>query len=248
MRATCGWSSRCAALGTLGIAVERTRPFLECLAAGNENADECPASMAGYRDAISELTERIEALTTRREILVRRLQQAARVVETTPWICLCRTTAAEPITSRRRMPGLVFPSTDGRHERLGRLGPGTSIVYLYPLTGRPDVDLPEGWDTIPGARGCTPQACGFRDHHQELVEAGAARVFGLSTQDSGYQRELVDRLRLPFAMLSDPKLQLAEALDLPTFEAGGLAFLQETDSCHQRRRGQSHLLSDLPAT
>ena len=128
-------------LGTLGIAVERTRPFLECLAAGNENADECPASMAGYRDAISELTERIEALTTRREILVRRLQKAARVVETPPSdLPVPNDGGGADHLPGRRMPGLVFPSTDGRHERLGRLGSGTSIVYLYPLTGRPDVD------------------------------------------------------------------------------------------------------------
>ena len=94
---------------------------------------------------VSELTELIEALTTRREILVRRLQQAARVVETTPSdLPVPNDGGGADHLPGRRMPGLVFPSTDGRHERLGRLGPGTSIVYLYPLTGRPDVDLPEG--------------------------------------------------------------------------------------------------------
>jgi len=89
------------------------------------------------------------------------------------------------------------------------------------LTGRPDVDLPEGWEAIPGARGCTAQACGFRDHHGELVEAGAAAVFGLSSQSVGYQREVVERLRLPFAMLSDPGLELAARLGLPCLAAGG---------------------------
>ncbi|WP_433430481.1 peroxiredoxin [Nonomuraea sp. CA-141351] len=84
------------------------------------------------------------------------------------------------------------------------------------------MDLPEGWDTIPGARGCTPEACGFRDHHEELREAGAARVYGLSSQSGAYQQELVDRLRLPFAMLSDPGFAVRDALGLPTFTTGGM--------------------------
>jgi peroxiredoxin len=124
------------------------------------------------------------------------------------------------------LPGLPMPpvslvSTDGETVRLDDLGPGRTIVYIYPLTGRPDVDLPEGWDTIPGARGCTPEACDFRDHHNDLLAAGATRVFGLSSQDTDYQREVVDRLHLPFAMLSDTALTLAAQLRLPTFRAGG---------------------------
>jgi peroxiredoxin len=96
------------------------------------------------------------------------------------------------------------------------------VVYLYPRTGRPGTDSPAGWDLIPGARGCTPEACGFRDHYQDLLAAGAASVFGLSSQDTGYQREAVERLHLPFPMLSDPALSLAGALHLPTFPAGGM--------------------------
>lgn len=82
--------------------------------------------------------------------------------------------------------------------------------------------MPDGWDAIPGARGCTPEACGFRDHHADLVEAGAAGVFGLSSQDTDYQREAVRRLRLPFQLLADPALRLAGSLGLPTFEVAGM--------------------------
>jgi len=84
------------------------------------------------------------------------------------------------------------------------------------------VDLPEGWDDIPGARGCTPESCAFRNLHAELLAAGAAQVFGLSSQSSEYQREAVDRLHLPFAMLSDEPLALAGALRLPTFTVDGM--------------------------
>jgi peroxiredoxin len=119
-------------------------------------------------------------------------------------------------------PRIDRPATGGGVVRLNSLGPGNTVLYIYPLTGRPDTDLPEGWDAIPGARGCTPEACDFRDHHQDLLDAGAGRVFGLSSQDTAYQRELVARLRLPFQMLSDPALTLADALNLPTFQAGGM--------------------------
>lgn len=121
------------------------------------------------------------------------------------------------------MPRLVLPSTSGGSVTLDEPGPGRTVLYIYPLTGRPDADLPDGWESIPGARGCTPEACGFRDHHDDLLDAGAGGVFGLSSQDGDYQREVVDRLRLPFAMLSDTGLGLAERLRLPTFQAGGMA-------------------------
>lgn len=121
------------------------------------------------------------------------------------------------------LPGMAMPQIDlgdtsGQVVKLHALGASRSVLYIYPLTGRPEVDLPKGWDAIPGARGCTPEACGFRDHHQQLVAAGAAHVFGLSSQDTAYQRELVERLRLPFRMLSDTGLRLADALGLPTFD------------------------------
>ena len=119
------------------------------------------------------------------------------------------------------LPPLTLPDTGGNDVALDRLGPGRAVIYLYPLSGRPGVDLPNGWDAIPGARGCTPEACGFRDHHADLQAAGAHAVYGLSSQSPDYQAELADRLGLPFTILSDPDLALAEALDLPTFEASG---------------------------
>jgi peroxiredoxin len=122
---------------------------------------------------------------------------------------------------RMALPPLTLAATEGDAVDLSALGQGRTVLYLYPLSGEPGTDLPEGWDAIPGARGCTPEACGFRDHLQELREAGAERVYGLSSQDTGYQSEFAGRMSLPFAILSDPELRLAELLGLPTFEAGG---------------------------
>jgi peroxiredoxin len=121
-----------------------------------------------------------------------------------------------------QMPDVMLAATDGENVDLARLGPGRSIIYVYPMTGVPGVTLPDGWDEIPGARGCTPESCGFRDHHAELQAAGASTVYGLSSQDTDYQREVAARLELPFAMLSDPELQLATAIELPTFELDGV--------------------------
>ena len=120
-----------------------------------------------------------------------------------------------------RLPALKLPTSDSGMVDLAALGPGRSIIYLYPLTGRPGADLPEGWDTIPGARGCSTEACDFRDHYADLQRAGAAQVFGMSSQTPDYQSELVERLHLPFVMLSDPDFALADALQLPTFTAPG---------------------------
>ena len=120
-----------------------------------------------------------------------------------------------------RLPALKLPTSDSGMVDLAALGPGRSIIYLYPLTGRPGVDLPEGWDTIPGARGCSTEACDFRDHYADLQRAGAAHVFGMSSQTPDYQAELVERLHLPFVMLSDPNFAMADALQLPTFTAQG---------------------------
>jgi peroxiredoxin len=119
------------------------------------------------------------------------------------------------------MPQLTLPATDGQSVDLSALGEGRTVLYLYPLSGKPGTDLPDGWDAIPGARGCTPEACGFRDHLNELHDAGAARVYGLSAQDTGYQREFAERMSLPFVILSDPQVRLGEVLRLPTFEAAG---------------------------
>ena len=122
----------------------------------------------------------------------------------------------------RALPSLALPATDDTAVDLDDLGAGRTILYVYPMTGRPGVDLPDGWNEIPGARGCTPESCAFRDHFAELREAGAAAVHGVSTQDTAYQREAAERLALPFTMLSDAGLALAADPGLPTFEAGGM--------------------------
>ena len=124
-----------------------------------------------------------------------------------------------------RLPRLALASTGGRKVDLSALE-GRTVVYIYPRTGRPDQEVPTGWNAIPGARGCTPQSCAFRDHFEELKRAGAAHVFGLSAQDTGYQREAVGRLHLPFELLSDEKLEFARALKLPTFEVEGMKLIK----------------------
>lgn len=125
-----------------------------------------------------------------------------------------------------RVPDIPLQATDGRRVSLAAISGPRIVVYAYPRTGRPGVaPLVDDWDIIPGARGCTPETCGFRDHHADLKAAGA-EVFGLSTQDPAYQRELVDRLRLPFAVLSDADLALTRAWGLPTFEVAGETLLK----------------------
>jgi peroxiredoxin len=124
-----------------------------------------------------------------------------------------------------RLPSLPLKATDGSQVDLAKLS-GRTVVYIYPRTGVPGQSTPDGWDQIPGARGCTPQSCGFRDHFAELKRLGVARVFGLSTQDSAYQREAVERLHLPFPVLSDERLELARAIKLPTFKVAGMTLLK----------------------
>ena len=119
------------------------------------------------------------------------------------------------------MPPVVLPRSDGGSVDLAALPPGCTVLYCYPMTGTPGRALPDQWDAIPGARGCTPQACGFRDHAAELATLGAA-VMGLSTQTPAEQRELAGRLHLPFPVLSDEDLRFARALRLPTFRADGV--------------------------
>jgi peroxiredoxin len=122
------------------------------------------------------------------------------------------------------VPSIPLASTAGGTVDLAAL-PGRTVVYGYPRTGQPDQDPPPGWDAIPGARGCTPQSCAFRDHHAELQALGAC-VFGLSTQDTPYQQEAVARLHLPFPLLSDADLVFTHALRLPTFTVAGMTLLK----------------------
>jgi peroxiredoxin len=132
--------------------------------------------------------------------------------------------AARHLT-RAVLPDLALPATDGTEVNLARLT-GRTVVYIYPRTGRPGQPLPDGWDGIPGARGCTPQSCGFRDYFAELKRLGVLQLFGFSTQTTDYQREAVERLHLPFAIISDAELRLTRALKLPTFEAAGMTLIK----------------------
>lgn len=118
------------------------------------------------------------------------------------------------------LPDVDLPATKGPAINLASLS-GTTVIYLYPMTGRPDRDLPEGWNAIPGARGCTPQSCAFRDHYAELQGYGVKYLFGISTQSTDYQREAAERLHLPFPLLSDADRALGHALDLPGVEVEG---------------------------
>lgn len=124
-----------------------------------------------------------------------------------------------------RLPDVTLPATSGAPVNLSKLR-GRTVVYVYPRTGVPGQHNPDGWDMIPGARGCTPQSCSFRDHFAEMKELGVAQLFGLATQDTAYQSEMAERLHLPFAVLSDAALTLTNALKLPTFVAGGMTLLK----------------------
>jgi peroxiredoxin len=124
----------------------------------------------------------------------------------------------------KRLPDIGLIATSGRVINLYRQV-GLAVIYVYPLTGRPGVALPPGWDEIPGARGCTPESCGFRDHHSELFSLGA-NVFGLSSQSTDYQREVHDRLHLTFDLLSDETFRFTDALALPTFSVIGMRLLR----------------------
>lgn len=128
----------------------------------------------------------------------------------------------------RRIEGAAFPSLAFASTRGGTVGlaqaQGIAVVFLYPWTGRPGVANPPGWDDIPGAHGSTPEAEGFAQQHDAYVRAGLT-IYGLSGQSRDWQAEFSERMRLPFALLSDEPLALARTLDLPTFETGGVVYL-----------------------
>ena len=123
-----------------------------------------------------------------------------------------------------KIPDLLLPATSGEQINLSKL-PAVTVLFCYPMSGVPGVALPDGWDDIPGARGCTPQACSYRDKYPELMQY-ASQLFGLSTQTSAYQAELKNRVALPYEILSDSNLQLQKGLLLPTFFANNATLLK----------------------
>jgi peroxiredoxin/DNA-binding transcriptional MerR regulator len=219
-------------LSESGIAPSHAAAFVECLERGHEQSDDCVSTLVVYRDRIADLDSMITSLTERRQNLARRLEASAtrtsiqgntgtdyrRLPDNLP---VPHDDGAAENLPGMRMPPIALTASDGAEIQFAEFGSGRTVIYLYPLTGRPDVDLPDGWDSIPGARGCSPEACDFRDHFAELTRAGARRVYGMSSQTTDYQAEVVDRLRLPFTMISDPSFSLADSLGLPTFSAPG---------------------------
>jgi peroxiredoxin len=125
-----------------------------------------------------------------------------------------------------QLPDVVLPSTTGHDIRIANYATGRWVLFIYPRTGVPGENEPDGWASIPGAKGCTAEACGFRDNLSELQRAGAEVVAGLSVQNTAHQREAADRLHLPYPLLSDEAQQLTIGLNLPTFEASGMKLLK----------------------
>lgn len=222
-------------LNSLGIPLRAMRPFDDCLNGGSEYADACPATLAEYRRAIEQVDQALAVLSSRRTALVEnlttaseRLVAAARESDAANPNLTLPAGLPEPIDDGaadhlpgRRLPGLVLPSTDGEPVDLGSLT-GRVLIYVFPMTGVPGRDMPDGWDSIPGARGCTSQNCDMRDHYAELVQAGVDRVLGLSSQPLAYQHQVAEALRLPYPLLTDEGLDLAEDPGLPTFTVGDL--------------------------
>jgi peroxiredoxin/DNA-binding transcriptional MerR regulator len=217
-------------LAAAGIPPAKAGPFIECLKAGHEHSDDCPASLTAYKRSITTIDNTIRELAKRRETLIARFEAASNRGHADMEALMAEITtlpsdlpvpvddgAADHLPGLR-LPSLSLPASDGGSVELATLK-GRTIIYLYPLTRQPGTDIPDGWDAIPGARGCTTEACDFRDHFAELRDAGVNKVWGLSSQDAGYQAEVVDRLRLPFQMLSDQSFRLGDALRLPTFAA-----------------------------
>ncbi|MEU6012038.1 MerR family transcriptional regulator [Streptomyces sp. NPDC047453] len=230
-------------LASLGLTSKETQPFLACLRAGHDEGDHCAESLAAYQQKIDALDLLVARLTHSRDQLIRRRDAAARRGFPTT------TAAPEPLKEPdemlpqadslpadlpapvddgaathlpgRTLPALSFTGTDGSAIRLDAVSDGRWVLFLYPLTGDPAADIPEGWNEIPGARGCSQEACNFRDNLDALRAQGVDRVLALSSDRADYQQALVNRLHLPYPMLSDPGLTLADELKLPTFEANG---------------------------
>ncbi|MEU6084406.1 MerR family transcriptional regulator [Streptomyces sp. NPDC047108] len=228
-------------LGALGLTPKETRLFLACLRAGHDAGDHCAESLAAYQQKIEALDLLVARLTSSRDQLIRRRNAAARrgfpsatepmkepdemLPQAAPLpagLPVPEDDGAADHLPGRTLPALAFPGTGGSGDvRLDAVSDGRWVLFLYPLTGDPAADIPEGWNEIPGARGCSQEACSFRDNLDALRAEGVDRVLALSSERTDYQQALVDRLHLPYPVLSDPGLTLADALGLPTFEANG---------------------------
>lgn len=223
-------------LSDLGISLRDIRPFVDCLNSGSPHADSCPSTLAEYRHAIDRIDSTVRALSERRARLVANLTAASGRLSAT----VAKDNRVNPFSQLpadlpapeddgaadglpgRSLPALALPSTDGNLVDVADLGPGRSLIYVFPMTGTPGRDLPEGWDHIPGARGCTTHNCDMRNHYAELMQAGISRVYGLSAQPVAYQQSLAATLHLPYPLLTDEHLRLATDPGLPTFTAGNL--------------------------
>jgi peroxiredoxin/DNA-binding transcriptional MerR regulator len=231
-------ASEIRALKSLGLTTEETRPFLECLRAGHFVGDDCPESLAAYQSKIDDLDDLISRMTDTRAAVMDQLQTAARrgfrhhrgqdpprVLPAADPLPAGLPTPQDDGAARHlvgcTLPPLTFETTSADSVRLDQVSVGRWVLFLYPLTGEPGVDMPQGWDQIPGARGCSQEACSFRDNLADMQAAGAEQVVALSSDAAEYQQDLVRRLHIPYRMLSDPDLSLAADLDLPRFEADG---------------------------
>nr|WP_042191335.1 MerR family transcriptional regulator [Kibdelosporangium sp. MJ126-NF4]CEL20008.1 Alkyl hydroperoxide reductase subunit C-like protein [Kibdelosporangium sp. MJ126-NF4]CTQ97232.1 Alkyl hydroperoxide reductase subunit C-like protein [Kibdelosporangium sp. MJ126-NF4] len=226
------------ALMAIGLSPKETEPFLDCLRGGHTRGDECPESLAVYDRKIRATDRLIARLSHTRGQLVDQLRAAAGE----PFAHHDNTQEdtmlppADPLPDNlpapaddgaaghlpgRTLPPLTFLATDGSQVRLDAVAAGRWILFVYPLTGDPAADIPQGWNEIPGARGCSQEACSFRDSLNDLRERGVDQVVALSSDRAEYQQALVRRLHLPYPLLSDPDHYLSRILDLPTFEANG---------------------------
>lgn len=228
------------ALMALGLSAREAEPFVACLRAGHEVGDDCADSIAAYQRKIDQVDAMIAGLNAARDALAQRMVAAARrgfdqspptgitVEDSVTWPQPAPLPAGlvAPVDdgAADHLPGLTLPAlsllaTDATLVDLDKVAAGRWVLFFYPLTGEPGVDVPRGWDEIPGARGCSQEVCSFRDQLGALRGAGVEQVFAVSSDASPYQHELANRLHLPYQLLSDPTLRLAEAMGLPTFTA-----------------------------
>ena len=137
----------------------------------------------------------------------------------------------------KELPALALASTGGRQVRLDEVSQTKSVFFFYPRSGRPGVAIPQSWNDIPGARGCTPHSCAYRDHQAEFAALGVT-IFGVSSQDTAYQRELVERNQLPYEILSDAEFRLTDALRLPTFVFEGVRLIKRLALVAEKGRSE----------